>query len=497
MSNIMQDLHTIGLNPFAVTLLAESVLKSPIASRTIGKPQGFFFPVQRGDCAGWAGVRMTVEAVPTTETEAERAARDHAAAPDLDHLRDALLAPPPIERDAMGLWCNPAMPVLDEAVNVQLFLLAFGLDCEFVMAESQVEMEAYDAMCEAADYRAWTPVPPGEGWTLLSIHDTEDGPIASYVRPLNQEAVKDTIAVIAAEHAGQRTWAARRLQTANAEIAGLRRGIDAVRATIAAEPFQQRVQPWMLACFGAEIAGDQVERNHRFVEEALELAQACGCTASEAHQLVDYVFGRPVGEKAQEVGGVMVTLAALCLAQGLDMHRAGEVELARIWTKVEQIRAKQAAKPKPSPLPEAAAPTQPTGLSEKVIIALETVVDIPGKRPKLGYTVLADEPVFETHEQASASLRERQLPIGWVRMNLAQLCTGLRAALSTHPKNKPIALDAAGQPKPKATVLEQQSVQLLNTIKASPAFDQLPVEVRMSTDAVLMMAEQRRTGLAG
>lgn len=99
------------------------------------------------------------------------------------------------------------------------------------------------------------------------------------------------------------------------------------------------------------IAGDPVERNHRFVEEALELAQACGCSASEAHQLVDYVYGRPVGEKAQEVGGVMVTLAALCLAQGLDMHEAGEIELARIWTKVEAIRAKQAAKPKHSPLP--------------------------------------------------------------------------------------------------------------------------------------------------
>lgn len=124
-----------------------------------------------------------------------------------------------------------------------------------------------------------------------------------------------------------------------------------VAAPVAAEPFQVRVQPWMQACFGAEIASDKVERNHRFLEEALELVQACGCTQSEAHQLVDYVFRRPVGEKHQEVGGVMVTLAALCLAQGLDMHQAGEVELARIWTKVDAIRAKQAAKPKHSPLP--------------------------------------------------------------------------------------------------------------------------------------------------
>lgn len=116
--------------------------------------------------------------------------------------------------------------------------------------------------------------------------------------------------------------------------------------------FQDRVQPWMMECFGKMIAGDKEERNHRFLEEALELVQACETSRSECHQLVDYVYGRAVGEKAQEVGGVMVTLAALCLAQELDMHDAGEVELARVWTKIDRIRAKQAAKPKHGPLPE-------------------------------------------------------------------------------------------------------------------------------------------------
>lgn len=40
-----------------------------------------------------------------------------------------------------------------------------------------------------------------------------------------------------------------------------------------------------------------------------------------------YVFDRPVGETAQEVGGVTVTLAALCLANAVDMRAADEVEL--------------------------------------------------------------------------------------------------------------------------------------------------------------------------
>lgn len=132
----------------------------------------------------------------------------------------------------------------------------------------------------------------------------------------------------------------------------------AITSEVAQAPFQSRVQPWMLECFGAEIAADKIERNHRFFEEATETVQANGMTRSEAHQLVDYTFDRPVGELHQEIGGVMVTLAALCLASGQDMHAAGETELARIWTKVEAIRAKQAAKPKHSPLP--AAPVAPT-----------------------------------------------------------------------------------------------------------------------------------------
>jgi NTP pyrophosphatase (non-canonical NTP hydrolase) len=125
------------------------------------------------------------------------------------------------------------------------------------------------------------------------------------------------------------------------------------------ESFQRRVAPWMQVCFGPEISADCVERRHRFLEESLELLQSIGGTKHEALQLVDYVFGRDKGEPHQEVGGVMITLAALCLAAGLDMHKAGEDELARIWTKVDAIRAKQAAKPRHSVLPIAQSPASP------------------------------------------------------------------------------------------------------------------------------------------
>lgn len=116
---------------------------------------------------------------------------------------------------------------------------------------------------------------------------------------------------------------------------------------------QARVAPWILACFSAEIAADQLERNDRFIEESLELVQSLGYNESRAHALVDYVFSRPPGEPNQEVGGVMITLAALCLAAGLDMDEAGEIELFRINRPeiIDKIRKKQASKPTGSALP--------------------------------------------------------------------------------------------------------------------------------------------------
>lgn len=122
--------------------------------------------------------------------------------------------------------------------------------------------------------------------------------------------------------------------------------------------FQLRVIDWMMETFSMETCRSTHERNHRFLEESLELVQSLGCTAKEAHMLVDYVYGRPVGEPQQEVGGVMVTLAALCAAADIDMNECAEVELARCWKNIDKIRAKQAGKPPSSPLP---GPTQTDG----------------------------------------------------------------------------------------------------------------------------------------
>lgn len=193
----------------------------------------------------------------------------------------------------------------------ELFLKGSGV-LKLVQAIRQLEREVRDLRMAG---------PAGENGLSSNLHDCAQDPLFADHAPVSKSLLHAAIAPL-----------------------------DAT----AVAPFQDRVRPWLLECFGEMIAGDREERNHRFLEEALELVQAHGCTASEAHQLVEYVYGRPIGEPVQEVGGVMVTLAALCLANGQDMHGAGEVELARISepAMVLKIRAKQAAKPKHSPLPQ-------------------------------------------------------------------------------------------------------------------------------------------------
>ena len=64
------------------------------------------------------------------------------------------------------------------------------------------------------------------------------------------------------------------------------------------------------------------------------------------------------------------------------------------------------------------------------------------------------------------------------------------------PPLKKVQLDPAGVPKVDLTVLEQQAVMVLNSIKAASDGEliQLPEEIRMRVDAVLLMASVRRVG---
>jgi NTP pyrophosphatase (non-canonical NTP hydrolase) len=115
--------------------------------------------------------------------------------------------------------------------------------------------------------------------------------------------------------------------------------------------YQRLIRDWLFHTFSRTDAENRLQRSYRFLEEAMELVQATGVGRNECMQILDYVYARPVGEIRQEIGGVMVCLAAICSAHDVSLGDCAWAEQERIWLNVEKIRAKNAGKPKFSPLP--------------------------------------------------------------------------------------------------------------------------------------------------
>lgn len=102
---------------------------------------------------------------------------------NLEGLRDKLLAPRKIERDMHGYLVHPDYPICDEGTRADKFLEAFGIESAFVDMESDAPEALYEAYMTGADVSAWWPTPPeGDGWVLLEIYDTENGPYAMFAR---------------------------------------------------------------------------------------------------------------------------------------------------------------------------------------------------------------------------------------------------------------------------------------------------------------------------
>lgn len=199
---------------------------------------------------------------------------------------------------------------------------------------------------------SWTcdrPIPPeANGFMEVGEPDTYADTIDDFARnwmdayAISEEEPCSVDVYTCSEDVYFRAWPARG-----------KRGLELrpISVTNSAFVFQGQVAQWTHACFGPEIATDRLERGDRLLEEVLELLQSGDYPRERVGAREAYVYGRPKGEPRQEVGGAMLTLAAYCEAHDIDMQAAGDAELARVWSKIDKIRAKQAAKPTGSALP--------------------------------------------------------------------------------------------------------------------------------------------------
>lgn len=108
---------------------------------------------------------------------------------------------------------------------------------------------------------------------------------------------------------------------------------------------RNRVRKWVEKTFGSEIADSKLERNFRFLEESLELVQSLGMTKEQILTLVDYTMARPAGEPEQELGGVLVTLMALCGANNLGPDEAFSRDMKYCEDNADYIKSKRDKKP--------------------------------------------------------------------------------------------------------------------------------------------------------
>lgn len=115
--------------------------------------------------------------------------------------------------------------------------------------------------------------------------------------------------------------------------------------------FQNKVALWVTQAFGNQGPADIPERRNRFLEEALELHQACYGTQEEAHALIEYVYNRERGAQGEEIGDVLITVAALANMLGYNMGACAHSKLDSAWANIDSIRAKHLSKPRNSPLP--------------------------------------------------------------------------------------------------------------------------------------------------
>lgn len=105
---------------------------------------------------------------------------------------------------------------------------------------------------------------------------------------------------------------------------------------------EDRAKAFVLDRFGTEAFTSTQERASRVLEEAIELAQACGVTQGRALRSIAYVYEHPAGAPAQELGGVACTLYGLASAMETTVGHEFRREMSRIEAvTVEEFRARQ------------------------------------------------------------------------------------------------------------------------------------------------------------
>ena len=96
---------------------------------------------------------------------------------------EKLIGPVDVVRDEDGYWYHPNIPDFDEDADAwRSWLEAQGLKVTGSQMDSALESHPYWED-DAAHCLGWEPeTPSADGWFLLGIFDTDDGPYVQWAR---------------------------------------------------------------------------------------------------------------------------------------------------------------------------------------------------------------------------------------------------------------------------------------------------------------------------
>lgn len=107
------------------------------------------------------------------------------------------IQPMEVQRDNDGWWTHPDMPEVETSEQFNAWQEQQGFQLCIVMLDGdngEGSEEVYKTYFDGAvaDCSAWQPSKPdGDGWFIVSIHDTEDGPACIWIRHPTEEQINE------------------------------------------------------------------------------------------------------------------------------------------------------------------------------------------------------------------------------------------------------------------------------------------------------------------
>lgn len=96
------------------------------------------------------------------------------------------------QRDQLGYWCHPDMPVIETSEQFDAWQAEQGFQYAIHCLDGDDGIGAEDALeryqSGDIDILSWQPSKPeGDGWFNVAIYDTEDGPVCLWIRFQDEE----------------------------------------------------------------------------------------------------------------------------------------------------------------------------------------------------------------------------------------------------------------------------------------------------------------------